>query len=122
MVKLRRRLHFEPLLARQIGVGILLKGPVASGRAEVVVASAITPGAAGRLPDIDLHTADRVFGRLSTTHAEDTHQNANGSTSYSRPARNRLSLSEFVTTARELRAIAPAARIGFRNPDSPRNG
>ncbi len=117
-----QRLHLQPLLARQVGLGLLLKRPVASGPAEVVVASAITPGAARRLPDIDPHMANRVLGRLSTTYAEDALQNANGITSYSRPARNRLSLNELVTTARELRAIAPAARIGSRNPDSPRNG
>ena len=35
---------------------------------------------------------------------------------------SRPNLREFVTTVTELIAIAPAAAIGFRNPNSPRIG
>ena len=35
---------------------------------------------------------------------------------------NRFSRSEFVTTETELIAIAAAASVGFRNPNSPNTG
>ena len=113
-------LHVESLLAGQVRLRLLAESPIAAGTAEVVGLPAKLPGPARRSPSVHVHVAHRVGCGLGLPAKQGySHVALRVGCVY---GLNLLSRSELATTVIELTAMAPAARIGFKKPNSPRAG